>query len=264
MSQAHDINGELLKLRREERGWAQSDMATRACMSVKQIRQLEEGGISAFYSESVKIAAAKKVAGILGLTADQVWVMPETQPEPEHEVAHEAQPEVKPAEPEAAESQDPVQTEVANQVHEDKKPPVQSHQSQVTEPEAKPKTSMWLIAGLFGAALAVAAYMRPEAEPVATEPPPPLQVVPSEAAEPASGASAAVDAASAPASETVASKVAASASVIAPAVTASKPAVAASAVATSAPKPVIAASAAVVARPASAAVVAPAASSASK
>jgi hypothetical protein len=33
------INGELLRLRREERGWVISDMALRSCMSVKQIRQ---------------------------------------------------------------------------------------------------------------------------------------------------------------------------------------------------------------------------------
>lgn len=54
------INGDLLRLRREARGWALSDMAIRACMSVKQIRQLEEGGMSSFYSPAVKATAAKK------------------------------------------------------------------------------------------------------------------------------------------------------------------------------------------------------------
>ena len=64
------INGELLRVSREARGWGVNDMATRACMSVKQIRQLEEGGSSSFYSESVKLTSAKKVGGILGLTPD--------------------------------------------------------------------------------------------------------------------------------------------------------------------------------------------------
>ena len=45
------INGDLLRLRREASGWVLNDLATRACMSVKQIRQLEEGGLSAYYSQ---------------------------------------------------------------------------------------------------------------------------------------------------------------------------------------------------------------------
>jgi transcriptional regulator with XRE-family HTH domain len=55
------INGELLRLRREARGWLLNDLATRACMSVKQIRQLEEGGMSSFYSAAVKVTSAKKL-----------------------------------------------------------------------------------------------------------------------------------------------------------------------------------------------------------
>jgi len=74
MTQEHaSINGALLRLRREARGWVQSDVATRACMSVKQIRQLEDGGLSAFYSEAVKVTAAKKVGALLGLTPDEVF-----------------------------------------------------------------------------------------------------------------------------------------------------------------------------------------------
>ena len=69
------INSELLRLRREERGWVLSDMALRACMSVKQIRQLEEGGTSAFYSEAVKLTAAKKAAAVLGLSEHEVFAL---------------------------------------------------------------------------------------------------------------------------------------------------------------------------------------------
>ncbi len=67
------INGELLRLRREAQGWVLNDMATRACMSVKQIRQLEEGGMSSFYSVAVKATAAKKVGALLGLSAEEVF-----------------------------------------------------------------------------------------------------------------------------------------------------------------------------------------------
>jgi transcriptional regulator with XRE-family HTH domain len=78
------INGELLRLRREARGWVLSDLATRACMSVKQIRQLEEGGMSSFYSAAVKMTSAKKVGALLGLSASEVFA---------HEVEHVSDPE---------------------------------------------------------------------------------------------------------------------------------------------------------------------------
>ncbi len=71
------INGALLRMRREELGWALSDLATRACLSNKQVKQIEEGGTSSFYSETVKVTAAKKVGGILGLPEQSVFVVEE-------------------------------------------------------------------------------------------------------------------------------------------------------------------------------------------
>ena len=271
MTQAHDVNGELIKLRREERGWAQTDLAVRACMSVKQIRQIEEGGVSAFYSESVKVSAAKKVAGILGMSPDDLWAKADVahdEPAVEHEVVADVQAAHEVVESAAHESEQHEEPEhAATPVQEpvvDHKPVVNAstHHSQEVE-VAKPKTSLWLIAGLFGAALAIAAFMRPDAEPVATEPPPPLQAVPSEASDAASTASAAVDVASASevsasAAKTVASSPVAAASLSA--VMAPKPA-ASVASASAVAKPVVAASAP--ARPASVQVQ-PSASAASK
>ena len=84
-AQESAINGELIRLTRESRGWALGDLATRSCMSVRQIRQLEEGGTSSFYSLGVKVTAAKRVATLLGLTPEQVFASPavEVQAEPE-------------------------------------------------------------------------------------------------------------------------------------------------------------------------------------
>ena len=70
-----EINGALLRMRREELGWALADLATRACLSNKQVKQIEEGGTSSFYSESVKATAAKKIGGILGLPEQSVFVI---------------------------------------------------------------------------------------------------------------------------------------------------------------------------------------------
>ncbi len=75
-AQESAINGELIRLTRESRGWALGDLATRSCMSIRQIRQLEEGGTSSFYSLGVKVTAVKRVAVLLGLTPDQVFASP--------------------------------------------------------------------------------------------------------------------------------------------------------------------------------------------
>ena len=257
------INGELLRLRREERGWVLNDMATRACMSVKQIRQLEEGGISAFYSVAVKVTAAKKVATLLGLSADEVFVKasaPEAEmpvhdlEASEHVIASEevAIPVQEIASHDTVEAVTPTPSEVKAVVSVD----VAS-----TDAAPKSKTSLLTIAGLFAVALAAAAYLQPKEEPAA-ETVPPVQVLPSDVADPASAASGSEPVASgvaeAPASvpattaKPVPAATAASVSV-APVVAASVPRVAA---------PV--ASASMVTRPASAAVAVPATSAASK
>jgi len=68
------INGALLRQRREGKGWAQTDLATRACLSLRQVRQIEDGGNSSFYSESVKATAARKIAVLLGLSPESAFV----------------------------------------------------------------------------------------------------------------------------------------------------------------------------------------------
>jgi len=73
MSNISQIDGSVVRLRREAQGWAINDLAARACLSVKQIRQIEEGGLSSFYSENVKLTAAKKVASLLELSEAQLF-----------------------------------------------------------------------------------------------------------------------------------------------------------------------------------------------
>jgi transcriptional regulator with XRE-family HTH domain len=212
------INGDLLRLRREARGWVLNDMATRACMSIKQIRQLEEGGVSSFYSPSVKITAAKKVGALLGLSAEEVLTQPQLeQPQPldvsvaDSEV-HESAPlqEVSHAEADGS-SIDTAE----NSTHVEAVALVEPLPSQMPVSQApKSKTSFWIIAGLFATALAVAAYMQPQEEP-SVEPAPPLEVVPSDAADAASVAEPSADAASSKAEPSAAPQKSAS-SVVAP------------------------------------------------
>lgn len=189
------INGELLRLRREARGWVLSDLATRACMSVKQIRQLEEGGMSAFYSAAVKATSAKKVGALLGLSVEEIFAQEVSL------VPGTVEPEVLVVEKDVS-AHDSKQVDFASVAQEDVNVQVntttahtslthaanEAPASVIEEP--KSKLSLWLIAGLFAAALAVAAYMQPQDESVA-EPAPPLQTLPSDASDAASVASAA-------------------------------------------------------------------------
>lgn len=194
------INGELLRLRREAKGWVLNDMATRACMSVKQIRQLEEGGLSAYYSQAVKVTAAKKVGALLGLSADEVFAHPvrdalieqaaeiEIHDSVESVVEHIGK-DIAAESPVAfteGESIQPISLQVDDS------------SSLADEAPKKSKASFWLISALFLTALLVAAYMQPQDEPLPAEPVPPLQVVPTDAVEPASAADSAASSASAP------------------------------------------------------------------
>jgi transcriptional regulator with XRE-family HTH domain len=180
------INGELLRLRRESRGWALNDLATRACMSIKQIRQLEEGGSSAFYSESVKWTSAKKVGSLLGMTPDEVFVQEasETAPQPHVEVASASSTELSHAPTFDAEIQSLTDAVTAAES------PTSTDVAQTS------KTPVLALAALFAAALAVAAWMRPEPEVVAEPAPPVLQNIAAEPNDAASVASAATVAAS--------------------------------------------------------------------
>lgn len=182
------INGELLRLKRESRGWLISDLATRACMSTKQIRQLEEGGSSAFYSESVKRTSAKKVGGILGLSPDEVFGVPATETVNDRagvDMASADSEEITLPVSNGADSEPPV----TKSVPESEGVPEALASGPATE--QKNKTPLGAIAALFVAALAVAAWMRPETELATVEPPPPLQTLP---AEPTDGAASATSA----------------------------------------------------------------------
>lgn len=197
------INGELLRLRREARGWVLGDLATRACMSVKQIRQLEEGGMSSFYSAAVKMTSAKKVGTLLGLSAEEVFAK---DLEPTHVTATvelevvSAESEVAPLEIKSTEVESVVKevalTEIEMTTADGSQSPAPVSPVTVVD-EPKSKKSLWVILGLFAAALGVAAYMQPKDEPV-VEVAPPLQVLPAEVADPASAASASDMTASSP------------------------------------------------------------------
>jgi transcriptional regulator with XRE-family HTH domain len=222
------INGDLLRMRREELGWAVVDLATRACLSKKQVKQIEEGGTSSFYSDTVKMTAAKKIGGILGLPEQSVFVVDEPEVLPEELVSqydslsptsdeliaeHADSAGQKPVVEVAASSgldtpnsnASPVspvspvsQVDIASPAV---KPYLKSPSLETTviqkstnsaldsEDKPKSKNSLWFIIALFVGALGLAAVMqKPATPPTPAEPPPPILVLPPEPADPAASA----------------------------------------------------------------------------
>ncbi len=210
------INGALLRMRREELGWALSDIATRACLSNKQVKQIEEGGTSSFYSENVKVTAAKKVGGILGLPEQSVFVVEE----PEVMVDEVASQEVATSHTSddahadssaSGKAHTKLTASTGQDIHDSNASPkdiaspafkhylkapsietsvIQKSTNSALDSEDKPKSknSLWFIIALFVAALGLAAVMQKPAPTPPVEPPPPIQVLPPEQPEPAASA----------------------------------------------------------------------------
>lgn len=68
------IIGEKFKQARELQSLSQESLAQKACCSVLQIEQIEQGGKSGFYTEAQKLRTAKKVATILRLNEEQAFL----------------------------------------------------------------------------------------------------------------------------------------------------------------------------------------------
>jgi transcriptional regulator with XRE-family HTH domain len=62
-----EIIGSVLKDAREKKNLARAEFANLCCLSTKMILELEEGGMSSFYTFEIKVTTAKRVGKFLGL-----------------------------------------------------------------------------------------------------------------------------------------------------------------------------------------------------
>ena len=68
-----EIRKEAFAKARESLGFTTQDLAAKACLSNRQIEQIENGEMGSFYGAQIKYTAAKKVASILQLTEEQAF-----------------------------------------------------------------------------------------------------------------------------------------------------------------------------------------------
>ncbi|WP_448491542.1 helix-turn-helix domain-containing protein [Polynucleobacter sp.] len=74
MTKIKKINNEAFVGARIKAGLSCQDLAVKACFSVRQIEQIESGASDAFYGEKIKVAAAKKIAGILNIRDEDAFI----------------------------------------------------------------------------------------------------------------------------------------------------------------------------------------------
>jgi transcriptional regulator with XRE-family HTH domain len=128
-----EIQGKVLKAGREKLRLEIPDLATKACLSKKHITELEQGGVTSFYSESHKITVAKKVAKILQLDESLVLVHPD---------GDLAQQESLPFDAAVEDTQQPVKVQETKAAKEEKvsapenKPVAQESNQETTKPAA--------------------------------------------------------------------------------------------------------------------------------
>lgn len=70
--QNQDVRGQTLRLLRLQQNWDAASLATQACLSLRQLYQLENGETSLFYSKSLRNQAGRRVATILGVQWDGI------------------------------------------------------------------------------------------------------------------------------------------------------------------------------------------------
>jgi len=68
-----EIRKEVFVKAREALGLSVQELSGKACLSVRQIQQIENGEINSFYSPNIKFTAAKKVAQLLNLQTEEAF-----------------------------------------------------------------------------------------------------------------------------------------------------------------------------------------------
>ena len=158
-----EIRKEAFTKARGRLGLSTKDLGGLACLSVRQIEQIENGEMSSFYGLQVKFTAAKKVANLLGLSDEEAFDYG-LKPTPDIEIEKveiESATEA-PALPVEAPPANTVESVAPNQVAKGDQPKkVKSQEASFSpsasdsKPASKKKTLLWLtvLAGLVFAGI---------------------------------------------------------------------------------------------------------------
>jgi cytoskeleton protein RodZ len=169
-----EIKKEAFTKAREDLGLSTKELSGMACLSVRQIEQIENGETSTFYGPQVKVTAAKKVAGLLKLKEEDAFDFGAAAPnkaEIKKETKKESKEETKDSEKVAKqvqatdkESSNPVKTNAPKKADDVKKfmPSQQSiKQSTQSSTSKNPKRKLYILGGVAAALVFSIINLRP-------------------------------------------------------------------------------------------------------
>ena len=162
-----EIRKEAFTKARESLGLSTKELSGMACLSVRQIEQIENGETSTFYGPQVKVTAAKKVAGLLKLKEEDAFDFGEQAPpakivaekESEPPVAHKVVKVEKEPTPEKKSKPQPVE-ETPKVVVKDIKP-LGQFESGKAAAQSNPKKKLFVLLGIAAALLFSIVNLRP-------------------------------------------------------------------------------------------------------
>ena len=165
-----EIKKEAFTKARESLGLSTKELSGMACLSVRQIEQIENGESSTFYGPQVKVTAAKKVAGLLKLKEEDAFdfgVVAPNKAEGKKEAKEESKNSekvTKDVQSTDAESSKPVKASAPKEVDDVKKlAPSQQALNQSTQSSASknPKRKLYILGGVAAAIVFSIINLRP-------------------------------------------------------------------------------------------------------
>lgn len=162
-----EIRKEAFTKARESLGLSTKELSGMACLSVRQIEQIENGETSTFYGPQVKVTAAKKVAGLLKLKEEDAFDFGEQAPPAKIVVEKESEPPVAhkvvkvEKEPAPEKKSKPQQVEETPKVVVKDIKPLGQFESGKAAAQSNPKKKLFVLLGIAAALLFSIVNLRP-------------------------------------------------------------------------------------------------------
>jgi hypothetical protein len=157
------IRKEAFTKAREGLGLSAKELSRMACLSIRQIEQIENGETSTFYGPQVKVTAAKKVAGLLKLKEEDAFdfgqQMPPEKTLPEKVEEQSVKKSVTTSPPEIKSKPQPVE-ETPKSVTKTSEP-VRYPESGKAASKENPKKKLFVLLGIAAALVFSAVNLRP-------------------------------------------------------------------------------------------------------
>ena len=193
-SKLPEIRNEAFTKARESLGLSAKELSGMACLSVRQIEQIENGEMSSFYGSQIKVTAAKKVAALLKLKEEDAFDFGEKAPLVKIMLEKIAEPAIEKVEivektPAPEKKSKPQQVEETPKVVIKNLEPAKPYQASKASAQRNPQKRLFVLLGITAALAFAVVNLRPLFFPE----PPKEEIVVVEAVQEAPPVSAAVE-----------------------------------------------------------------------